>query len=441
MAVLHSRRLEALLGAPVDRLIEDNIAGLIVEEVPEDFDLDYKSALYGRGDSERRDLAGDVAAMANAAGGIIVLGVEEDTHARASSAPVVELSDAETRRMTQVVAGLTVPMPRFEIFPVSSTESTDHGWYVIAVTRSPLAPHAVTVNDALRYPVRNGTTTRYMTEPEVAAAYRRRALDDRDLVARLDAASRAGSVGLNPDVPWIFVTAAPELRGDMLMTRAVYEALRARYQSRSSMFDSNLLFMKFGVGRHRWSAHGGTQWGDGSAQYVSLELHADGSLFFARQLWDIRRQGGSEDGVDVVSDEAIVETVVEGLVRFGSHAQQVARAGGQAAIVATLAPAEGRQIAIGHGRGFGSGQSSGTVCENREVTSSVVYGDVDDLAIPGPGLMQTARLLANELGQSFGLVDGGQIAESGELAPQYWSGGSHRAILTWANAQANLVVG
>ncbi|MGP3989126.1 hypothetical protein [Streptomyces sp. 3N207] len=36
--------------------------------VPEDFDLDFKTELYGRSDSAKRDLCGDVAAMANTSG-------------------------------------------------------------------------------------------------------------------------------------------------------------------------------------------------------------------------------------------------------------------------------------------------------------------------------------------------------------------------------------
>jgi hypothetical protein len=439
VAVLRSQRLEALLGASLDQLAESTIAGLVTEQVPEDADLDYKSVLYGNKDSDKRDLAGDVAAMANAAGGILILGIEEDEHARAVAAPGIVLSDAEVRRMTQVVAGLTVPMPQFDIFSVPSAASPDHGWYVIVVARSPLAPHAVTVNEGLRYPVRNGTTTRYLTEPEVAAAYRRRALGDRDLTERLDAVARTGKTSLDPAIPWIYMTATPELRGDMQMTREVYEAFRARHQSRSSIFDHNLHFMKFGVGRHRWSTHGGTDWGDGSAKYVAMDLHADGSLFFARQLWDIRNSSATADVIDVISDEAIVATVVEGLVRFGRHVHESA-AGGQAAIVATLSAAHERQITIGNGRSFGFGQSASTVVEGQDVTSSVVYSAADDLAIPGSGLMQTAGLLANELGQSFGIVDLGLINESGGLLAGNWFGGAQSSVVVWARTQPNIHV-
>ena len=65
-------------------------------------------------------------------------------------------------------------MPVFEVLPVEDPASPGHGFLVVAVVRSPLAPHAVLVNEGFRYPRRNGTTTRYLSEPEVATAYRER---------------------------------------------------------------------------------------------------------------------------------------------------------------------------------------------------------------------------------------------------------------------------
>jgi hypothetical protein len=65
-------------------------------------------------------------------------------------------------------------MPVFDIMRLEDPARPGHGFVLIAVLRSPLAPHAVIVNDGLRYPRRNGATTRYLSEPEVAAAYRDR---------------------------------------------------------------------------------------------------------------------------------------------------------------------------------------------------------------------------------------------------------------------------
>lgn len=86
MTSLRSRRLESLFGTTVDGLTAEHIESLVENAVMEEFDLDFKRDLYERTDQKRRDLAGDVAAMANSAGGVIILGVDDDD-GRANAAP------------------------------------------------------------------------------------------------------------------------------------------------------------------------------------------------------------------------------------------------------------------------------------------------------------------------------------------------------------------
>ena len=181
MVALRSRRLESLFGASLDSLQAGNVHALVMSSAQEAFDLDFKGTLYGRGDSDRRALAGDVAAMANTAGGVIVLGVAEDEQARAVATPGVQVTDAEVARIRQVIASLVAPMPVVDVLAVPGTGRENGtapgaagtgsagtsppggteggqppGFIVIAVPRSPAAPHAVLVNEALRYPRRNG---------------------------------------------------------------------------------------------------------------------------------------------------------------------------------------------------------------------------------------------------------------------------------------------
>jgi hypothetical protein len=104
VVALRSRRLDSVFGASLDALEARHIRGLVTAGVQEAFDLDFKQTLYGRGDSDKRALAGDVAALANTGGGVIVLGVEEDDQARAKGTPGVEISDSEVGRMRQVIA-------------------------------------------------------------------------------------------------------------------------------------------------------------------------------------------------------------------------------------------------------------------------------------------------------------------------------------------------
>src|SRR3954451_17653861 len=115
MALLNSRRLERVLGASLDEVTFEHVRSLVTTQAQEAQDLDFKETLYERGDSGRRALAGDVAALANTGGGILVIGVAEDDQARATQAPGVEISDGEVQRMQQIVASLVAPMPAFEI--------------------------------------------------------------------------------------------------------------------------------------------------------------------------------------------------------------------------------------------------------------------------------------------------------------------------------------
>ena len=174
MVALRSARLEALLGSRLGQVQHSAAMTLISNQVAEAFDLDFKSEMYGSSDRDKRDAATDVAALANTAGGLIIGGIAEDDQARAAATPGVALSDADERRIRQIIASQVVPMPVIDVIHVEDPARPGHGLVLIAVPRSLLAPHAVIINEGLRYPRRNGATTRYLSEPEVAAAYRER---------------------------------------------------------------------------------------------------------------------------------------------------------------------------------------------------------------------------------------------------------------------------
>ena len=73
MVALRSRRLETVLGARLDDLQYQHLETLVTNQVSEAFDLDFKATLYGNADRDRYNLATDVAALANTAGGLLIL--------------------------------------------------------------------------------------------------------------------------------------------------------------------------------------------------------------------------------------------------------------------------------------------------------------------------------------------------------------------------------
>ena len=278
MVALRSRRLESLFGTSLDQLTAAHIQSFVTNQVTEEFDLDFKAELYGRSDSAKRDLAGDVAALANTAGGVIVVGVDEDDHARARAADGVELSEAEKARMLQIVASGVSPMPVLDIISVpfdarqsevdadtsdNGESSVGTGFYVVAVPRSATAPHAVMVNDGFRYPKRNGSTTRYLSEPEVAAAYRDRLAGREAQLRRIDDLEAEATQRLERDrLPWVMVSLVPDLPGDLDITWAVqqqfeHETLRRYAHDIQSGY--GVSFQRAMVGRRRLIADGGYQ--------------------------------------------------------------------------------------------------------------------------------------------------------------------------------------
>ncbi len=67
---------------PIDRLDFDNLskadlAELVTMQVPERLHLDSKRNLYGNSDAEQREALKDISAFANAFGGHLILGIEE----------------------------------------------------------------------------------------------------------------------------------------------------------------------------------------------------------------------------------------------------------------------------------------------------------------------------------------------------------------------------
>jgi len=447
MVALRSRRLETLFGVSLNELRAEHVHGLVISAIQEAFDLDFKKTLYGRTDSDKRALAGDVAAMANTAGGIILLGVEEDDQARAVGTPGVKLSDGEVARIHQVVASLVAPLPAFDVFPIPATGTTESetkndttgsasaplGFLAIAIPRSPGAPHAVLVNDALRYPKRNGSTTRYLSEPEVATAYRDRLATAHRQGDRAEEAEQEAKDRLDTtDLPWLLISLVPDLPGDLTITRELYSTFQAEIMSKQPcVVPYDVRFYRARVGRRRLLADG-TANDFPLAKWALLELHTDGSGVFGLVIRDWaerdRRQAPIAEGEprqQLIDDESIAIGIVSGLLHLARHARDRAAAGGNALVRAQLLPiTQERPTKIGHTRAFGGvGHADSRTYEPVVVPPAPgeAVAPLEDIAEPSPSLVATAAILLDELGQAFGVPEMGQLSRDGRIRRRHWN--------------------
>ena len=287
MVALQSRRIRELLGTALEAAQYAEYMTLVSNQVPEAFDLDYKAELYGGSDSAKRALAGDVTALANTAGGLLVLGIGEDDQARASTAPGVSIADAEIARIRQTVAANVVPFPSLDVLKIENPARSGVGLLVVAVPRSPLAPHAVLVNEGLRYPRRNGATIRYLSEPEVATAYRERFASAQSQLVRAGQVEQQALGRLSTGVGkcWVVVTLVPDLPGDFLINQVALRTVREETFGKGPMImPTSLQWMRVSVGRRQVIVDDSRD--NVTANFLSAQLHHDGAGSFAVNAQD-----------------------------------------------------------------------------------------------------------------------------------------------------------
>ncbi len=430
----------------MEQLQPTHVEALVTGKVTESHDLDFKAGLYGTSDADKRDLAGDVAALANTAGGVIVLGIQEGEHAQAISAPGVEVSDAEVARIRQIVADRVSPMPTFDVISVQNLVSpaTSHGplapsFLLIAVPRSANAPHAVMVSKALRYPKRNGATTRYLSESEVFSAYRERISSAARQDSRLSLVMRDAEKRIDRDYSaWMLLGLVPDQPGDFLISATSAQEFSDQVMDKQALLIiPGIQFCRTKVGRRRLLADGTHN--THLARHASLDLHTDGAGVFGLGLPRLRsedpvRVRGGEELSNQIDEQLLAIGVLTGLWWLAGHACNRAATGGNALIRAAILPAAG-------GEPFGIERFSRSWGERHspvvqdDVIEAEAFAQLDELIKPGPESVATAAQLLDELSQAFGLPEAGQFTRDGLIRRQGWQESYMEQVGPWAKRQ------
>jgi len=175
----------------------------------------------------------------------------------------------------------------------------------------------------LSFPVRYGSQTRYMREPEIASRYRNRFVAAETQVHRLETIIDEEQSNLDDSHPWLYVSIVPnsprEAEVSLGTTKETTDWLRQEVWTRPSggerlFTDAN----EVGV-RRVISAPVRDQ--GGLVRGVYAEFHADGSSFAAAQLGQ-RDTNEIGDPVNcwVLLETALVELVVYLTAMISQHA-------------------------------------------------------------------------------------------------------------------------
>lgn len=421
-------RLRETLGGTPDTLTAGDVETLVGNLVAESFDLDFKEQIYGGADSDKRSLCTDVAALANTAGGVIVIGIREDDHGRASSSTPVALSDAEVRRMRQIVANGVSPIPEMEI--VSIEERDGKGFLLVVVAASSRAPHGVSVSDGWRYPQRNGSTTRYLSEPEVFQAYQHRIASSATRRARASEVFSHGVASLDRgDTVWVAVGMTPATPA---VRRLDFESWRQwngvwRTTRLATLFRSSHSIHRTRVGMGWFAADGGSE--GPLARWVSWIDHIDGSGFVA---FPVGRHREDRAGTPI-NDETLTEALITAIRLVGLAATQRAGVLGDVLMTAGVigcTPSSPAQLVHSRG-GFGADSWN----EQVRTDDPEPFGwtaTLDGITSGGPGLVSATALPLTVIGQAFGVPELPQLSADGEVRIRYFSREVQQSVKDWA---------
>ena len=293
------------------------------------------------------------------------------------------------------------------------------------------------VNEGLRFPRRNGVTTRYLSEPEVATAYRERFADAhrQDDRARQIEQEALGRLADDADRCRIVVSLVPDLPGELFIDEATVRGVRGELVGAHPMImHTSLSWTRVAVGR-RCLLVSDPMGNSLAAKWLSAELHHDGAGVFAVNASDAARNarmgGLATQGERWLHDEHAVNGILTGLRFLSRHARDRAAAGGDALVHAQVHPVNRGTVYLSSG-GRGMSDLFSEQSPPAPAHPAEAVAPLDSLAIDGPDLVAAAYLLASELFQTFGRSEAAQLTRDGQLRLPYWGREWQSDVQAWA---------
>ena len=311
-------------------------------------DLDWKEGVDDVKDG--KEFAKDVAAMANAAGGVIILGVAEDGSDHAERLPGLQDSGRHVQSLRGKASIVRPFIPGLRIYSVPLEDQPGLDLIVVEVPRSAEAPHLVpTSKDSWGFPKRRGTDTDWLGEREFEAAYKARFDRRGDAEAHLEKINGQLTGRLvGQSSCWLILASTCSTPASTAVTVPVdvHQIEPSVQESLSRLPEGNLLRKIFEhsqvipkTGLRRAIVSTSDPY-DGSSSHGHLELHLDGSFAGGLQLSHGSGRLSPEAAVSLLVTQEHLETAVRDLVIVAAlHARRRAASGAFQARATIWAPA------------------------------------------------------------------------------------------------------
>lgn len=165
-------------GKPIDDISDEEIDILVSEHMSERQHLEFKATLNHQDYSDRLELLRDIASMANAGGGYIVIGIYDDGNGRAQT--YATNLEGDRQRIKRAIASLCLDhiSDRIDGLEIRLREVKGNPLVIVRIPTSPRIPHMVTFEHHTDFYTRYEDGKREMTLSEIREAF------NQDLVAR-----------------------------------------------------------------------------------------------------------------------------------------------------------------------------------------------------------------------------------------------------------------
>jgi len=408
-------RLRGLIGQDLDDVTPGSLENLV--GIAEDTDLEFKAAEYETTEGQAKEACYDVAGIANAGGGLLVIGMAEDGAGVATAlAPVDSSHNDFGLWIHQVLASRVSP-------PVDVTHrSLAFGGdvvHLLGIGPSIYVPHSVAVGDGgMRFPIRTGTTRRWLSQVEAADLYRRRfeAFEDRSLALdRIHGTAVDTVPGDERREPWawLILSLVPDFPGGLELRQGlvtewrdfINQALREFPAYQRWDVDVSLGFLSLTV--HDVYDP------DAPIRQIGGRLQLDGSGLLLFGYVGGRNMIGARDDVVPIYDEHLLGDIVNGIRILATHSVRSGSSGNgqvRAELVSSSLP-----MVLAQYRSRFPGELDGTkrVAETTGSTSRTI--PLAASSVQSSDLLGAARMMVTDLGSAFGQPEPQQVTADLQL--------------------------
>jgi predicted HTH transcriptional regulator len=169
----------AVRGKLIQEITREDIYELVTQRAAEDEFLDFKKILFhpdqpkDKNEKDKNDFALDCSAFANAQGGHLIVGIEEEEHRASGLSPMDSYQAQQIAKICRdiAIARIRPNVPQIQVQPLALS---DKEWLtVVHVPESLKKPHMWFFDDQMCFMIRDNDRKRIMAYDEISEMFLR----------------------------------------------------------------------------------------------------------------------------------------------------------------------------------------------------------------------------------------------------------------------------